>query len=136
MIDYPASLPCPSKGEGFSVGDAVGVVRSPLEAGSTRQRRMHRTLPERCSLVWTIDQPHTLAAWLAWCNVYAWDWFMLALPGLVASRAGTTTARTPVRFVSDVQQELVAGHGLWVWRLSVEAEAQPSSDDLALVTLG
>ncbi|MFL6051576.1 MAG: hypothetical protein ACJ72W_01480 [Actinoallomurus sp.] len=132
MIDYPASLPCPSKGEGFSVGDAAGVVRSPLEAGNSRQRRMHRLLPEQLSLVWTIDQPKTLAAWLAWANVYGWDWFMLTLPGLAASRAGARTAPMPVRFVSDVQQEFMGGAGLWVWRVRVEAEAMPSSADLAL----
>lgn len=132
MTDYPYLLPCPSKGEGFSVGDAAGLVNSPLEGGNARQRRMHRGLPERIALVWTIDQPKTLAAWLAWVNVYAWDWFMLGLPSLAASRAGVHTTPTPVRFVSDIQQSLLSGHGLWIWRLSVEAETMPTSTDLAL----
>jgi hypothetical protein len=131
VIDYPAAfLPCPSKAA-HSVVDAAGVVRSPLAAGASRQRRAYRTLPERISLTWTLEQRETLAAWIAWCNVYAWDWFRLSLPGLDASWAGEHTAPMAVRFVSDVQQVMLPGRGLWVWRLTVEAEAQPTSDDLA-----
>jgi hypothetical protein len=90
-------------------------------------------LPSLLSLTWNIAQVTDLAAWLAWCNANAWSWFSLALPGLEASRAGTPTARIPVRFVSDVRQDLLPGVGLWYWRVSVTAEAAPSVDALQVL---
>jgi len=132
MIFYPSSLPCVSKSDGLTATAYAGVVRTPMEAGNSRQRRMHRVLPHMLSLTWNIAQPTVLAQWITWCNAHAWDeWIAIRLPGLVASRAGENTALTPIRFISDLAQELLQGQGIWYWRLSVTAEYQPTSDDLA-----
>lgn len=135
MIFYPTALPCVSRLEGVPTTAFAGVVRTPMEAGNARQRRVHRVLPHQIGLAWDIEQGQ-LAAWVAWVNAYAWDqWVLVALPGVLASREGVHAALTPVRFISDLSQELLQGHGLWFWRVRVTAEWQPTPEDLALVPL-
>jgi hypothetical protein len=133
MIAYPGSFPCASRVEGHSSSASAGLVRTPMEAGNTRQRRAQRVLPHQLALVFVIDQD-LYGAWLSWVNAHAWDeWVVMPLPGLRAGVAGTPTSPTPVRFMSDLQAELVPVHRLWVWRVSVAAEYLPlSSDFLAL----
>jgi hypothetical protein len=136
MLTYPASLPCVSRTDGPSAVAHAAVVRTPMEAGNTRQRRAHRVLPHRLALSFDIAQDE-FAAWLTWCNENAWaDFFWLKLPGLIASRAGVNAAPVPVRFVSDLSRELWRGRGLWGWRVRVEVEYQPTPPDLASVPLG
>lgn len=135
MIFYPSSLPCVSRAQGLNETAYAGVVRTPMEAGNSRQRRMHRTLPHRLSLTWEMAQTD-LAAFLTWVNAYAWDnWVLLDLPGLRASRRSVNVTGTPVRFISDLTEELITGTGLWYWRVRVDAEWQPTTDDLALVPI-
>jgi hypothetical protein len=134
VTPYPAGFPCAERD--FSTVGAAGVVRSPLEAGASRQRRAFTGLPHRLALSFVMDQP-TYNAWLAWVNAHAFDdWITLALPGVAASRAGTTTAPVPVRFVSDLAAELLNVHRLWFWRVRVEAEWMPTAEDLAPVPFG
>lgn len=136
MILYPASFPCPSRIEGHSQSMAAGLVRTPMEAGNARQRRMHRVLPTAVSLVFMIDQ-EAYAAWLVWVNTWAFDGFVtMKLPGLEASRLGQATAPIAVRFISDLEAELVPAHRLWYWRVRVTAEYQPGEAALEPVTRG
>jgi hypothetical protein len=136
VLTYPVTLPCVSRVDGPSAVAYAGVVRTPMEAGNARQRRAQRVLPHRLALSFDIAHEE-LAAWLVWCNENAWgDFFLLALPGLLASRAGTATASVPVRFVSDVTRELWQGRGLWGWHVRVEAEYQPTAADLGSVPIG
>jgi hypothetical protein len=130
---YPGSFPCPSRVEGHSAQLAAGLVRTPMEAGNSRQRRTHRVLPHQIALVFMIDQ-ELYASWLSWVNAHAWDdWVTMKLPGLRASLAGTTTTPTPVRFMSDLQADLVPVNRLWVWRVSVAAEYLPLASDFAII---
>jgi len=135
VIDYPSGFPCVSRiGHGATLG--AGLVRSPIDAGATRQRRAHEQLPHRIALLWDMSQAE-LADWLPWVNAHAWDdWVRLPLPGLLASRAGVNVTPTPVRFTSDLTQELIPTAGLWYWRIGVEAEYVPTGDDLAVIPLG
>lgn len=136
MLTYPASLPCVSRTDGPSAVAHAAAVRTLMEAGNTRQRRRHRTLPHRLALSFDIAHDE-FAAWLTWCNANAWaDFFLLNLPGLIASRAGVNVAPVPVRFVSDVTRELWRGRGLWGWHVRVEVEYEPTAADLASVPLG
>ena len=136
MIAYPVSLPCVSRIEGHAATAYAGLVRTPMEAGNTRQRRTQRVLPHRISLVFVMAQ-EVYADWLTWVNANAFDnWFTLALPGLLASRAGASTALVPVRFMSDVSSELLPVHRLWYWRCRVEAEWMPTAADLVAITFG
>lgn len=136
MLAYPPLLPCVSRIEGHSATIFAGLVRTPMEAGNTRQRRTHRVLPHRLSLVFVMAQ-EVYAAWLAWVNENAFDqWILMSLPGDLAARAGTPTAPTPVRFVSDVTAELMPADRLWYWRCRVEAEWLPSAADLGPAPFG
>jgi hypothetical protein len=136
MIIYPPSFPCPSRIEGHSQAMAAGLVRTPMEAGNARQRRSHQVLPTRIGLVFMVHQPD-YAAWLTWVNDNAWDdWLVMKLPGLQASRLGLDTADITVRFMSDLQADLVPVHRLWWWRVRVEAEYVPTPEQLTPVFTG
>lgn len=133
MMIYPAQFPCPSRVEGHSAVLTAGLVRTPMEAGNTRQRRLQRVLPHQIALVFMIDQA-AYASWFAWVNAYAWDdWITMALPGLLASKAAAHTTPVPVRFMSDLQAELVAARRLWYWRVRVGAEYLPTPEDFPVV---
>ena len=130
-VAYPRNFPCPSRIEGHSAVVSTGTVRTPMEAGNTRQRRMQRQAPHLISLVFVMPQTE-LADWLSWVNTYAFDqWVELGLPGVLASRAGATTAPTPVRFCSDIALTLVPVHRLWYWQARVDCEWMPTVEDLA-----
>lgn len=136
MVIYPAPFPCPSRVEGHDQAMAAGLVRTPMEAGNSRQRRAHRVLPTRIGLVFMIHQPD-YAAWLTWVNENAWDdWVTMKLPGLEASRLGLDTAEISVRFMTDLQADLVPVHRLWWWRVRVAAEYLPTPQQLAPVFTG
>jgi hypothetical protein len=130
VVTYPVQFPCASRVEGHSAAISAGLVRTPMEAGNTRQRRAQRVLPHQISLVFVIDQA-LYAGWLAWVNANAWDdWLTMKLPGLAASRLGTDTAPVAVRFMSDLQAELMPVYRLWFWRVRVSAEYMPLASDL------
>jgi hypothetical protein len=133
MTPYPLSYPCPSRIEGHSAAIVAGLVRTPMTAGNSRQRRAFRNLPHTISLVFMIDQG-SYASWLSWVNTYAWDdWIEIGLPGLHASSVGEDVTLTRVRFVSDLQAELLPVHRLWYWRVRVLAEYEPVPDDFPIV---
>ena len=130
MIAYPDSFPCASRSDGHTAAQFAGLVRSPMEAGNSRQRRSHRTLPHQISLTFVMAQ-ELYADWLAWVNAHAWDeWIQMNLPGLAAGNAGTVTAPILVRFMTDLRSELLPGRGLWYWRVKVDCEWQPPPEDL------
>ena len=128
---YPHSLPCASRVEGHSAVAYAGIIRTPMTAGNTRQRRAHRQLPQQIALAFVVPQTQ-LADWMAWVNENAFDtWFAMNLPGVLASRAGNPTAPVPIRFTSDIQLELLTVERLWYWRIRVDAEWMPTVEDLA-----
>lgn len=133
LANYPGSFPCPSRVEGHSQQMAAGLVRSPMEAGNSRQRRSQRVLPTEIALVFVIAQAQ-YASWLAWVNAHAFDeWINMKLPGLRASQAGTTTTATAVRFTSDIGAELLNVRRLWYWRVRVTAEYLPVLSDFPVI---
>jgi hypothetical protein len=100
-----------------------------MESGNMRQRRAQRVLPQQVSLTFVIDQS-AYSDWLAWVNEYAWDeWILMNLPGLRASTSGTDTAPTAVRFISELQSELIPIDRRWLWRARVTAEYVPAAAD-------
>jgi hypothetical protein len=129
-VIYPAHFPCPSRIEGHTQGMSAGLVRTPMQAGNARQRRAHRVLATSVGLVFMVNQPD-YAAWLSWVNANAWrDNVTIKLPGLEASRLGLDTAAIVVRFMSDLQADLVPVHRLWYWRVRVAAEYFPTLETL------
>jgi hypothetical protein len=126
---YPLDFPCASRVEGHGAGISAGLVRTPMNAGNSRQRRSFRSLPQMVSLVFVIEQAQ-YASWLSWVNTFAWDgWVDMRLPGLRASALGEDATPVPVRFCSDLQADLLPVHRLWYWRVRVTAEYLPSAID-------
>lgn len=126
-MPYPTPLPCVSRVEGHSTTAYAALMRTAMEAGNCRQRRVHRQLPQRLSLVFVMDQA-IYATWFAWVNANAYaDFVLMTLPGVLASRNAVDTTPTPVRFLSDIACELLPVHRLWIWRCRVEAEWIPLS---------
>jgi hypothetical protein len=126
MQPYPPMLPCVSRIEGHAASLFAGLVRTPMAAGNTRQRRAQRVLPQSLALVFVMPQD-ILAAWLSWVNKYAFTGFVaLRLPGLAASAAGADAVAMPVRFISPIVSELLPAQGLWYWRCRVTAEWLPA----------
>lgn len=131
---YPVQFPCVSRVEGHSAASSAGLVRTPMGAGNTRQRRAFRNLPQLISLVFIIEQKE-LASWKSWANAFAWDgWFEIGLPGMHASAAQEDVTPTMVRFCSDLQEELLPVHRLWYWRIRVTAEYLPGAGDFVPVS--
>lgn len=131
MIDYPVTFPCASRVEGHGATLFTGTIRTPMEAGNSRQRRSHHALPHQISLVFVIKQT-AYHEWLKWCNLHAWDeWVSMNLPGLAASEAGTDVAPILVRFCTDIRAELMPVFRLWYWRVSVDCEYIPDPELLA-----
>lgn len=130
---YPSVFPCPSRIEGHSQASGAGLVRTDMSAGNTRQRRTHRNLPTLINLVFMVHQPE-LAAWVSWVNTNAWrDAITIKLPGLEASRLGVDTTSIVVRFMSDLQMDLLPVKRLWYWRVRVAAEYYPTPEQLAVL---
>jgi len=129
-VIYPHLFPCPSRIEGHSQGMSAGLVRTAMQAGNARQRRSHRVLSTSVGLVFMVNQPD-YAAWLSWVNDNAWsDNVTIKLPGIEASRLGLDTAAIVVRFMSDLQADLLPVHRLWYWRCRVAAEYFPTVETL------
>jgi hypothetical protein len=126
---YPVSLPCVSRVEGHNAALDAGLVRTPMGAGNSRQRRNYRNLPHMISLVFMVPQD-SWRYWLSWVNANAYDdWLTLNLPGLKAGAAQKDTTPTLVRFCTDIQADLVPVHRLWLWRARVSCEYLPDVDD-------
>lgn len=130
---YPSGLPCVSRVEGHSASIDAGLVRTPMGAGNSRQRRTHRNLPHLLSLVFIIPQDQ-YNYWLSWVNTFAWDdWISINLPGLKAGDLRKDTTPTLVRFCSDLQADLLPVHRLWYWRVRVSAEYMPALNDFQVI---
>lgn len=118
---YPTTLPCPAVS--LSETAAAAVIRTPFDSGLSRQRRTHRRMPTTMRLEWLMDQ-QKLATWMTWVNDHAWEWFKLDLPGELAGAHNAQTWAHTIRFISDLEKELIAYDGKMTpfWRVSVQAE--------------
>ena len=129
MLTYPKGFPCVSR-LSHSQAMNAGLIRTPMAAGNTRQRRAFTHMPHVLQLEFEIRQD-VYAAWLGWINENAYGApFLLELPGVLASRAGVGATGVPVRFITDVEANLEPVHRLWYWRVRVGAEWQPLADDV------
>jgi len=97
----------------------MGILRTPMEGGYSRQRRLYDVMPH----VWAIEFEVKVAQlydWQNWINQYAYDFFKMPLISWLSSQAGTKTSLHVVRFISNLEVELVIDTTVTV-RVSVEA---------------
>jgi hypothetical protein len=128
-VDFPDDLPCVSRIDGYQATSASAVIRTPFEAGNSRQRRLHARMPTEIALAWRVSnaQLHPLFSWL---NEFGYDWFNLTLAGIEASQAGVESMPIAVRCMGDIQTSLMQFHRANWWTLRVAAEYQPPVDVL------
>ena len=127
MTEWPKNFPCPLI-EGHGAEAYAAVLRTPFQAGNTRQRRIHRQLPHALKLQWVFKQDDYGLA-LNWMNVKAWDWFSINLPGPLAGLKKVPTCPHTIRFISDLATDLIRGEKGYYWRVSVTAEWLPEYSD-------
>jgi hypothetical protein len=125
-IAYPATLPCPLI-DGFASEAVAFVVRSPYEAGNSRQRRSNKILPHLFSIEWMMDQA-TYGDWLKWMNAHGWAWFELSIPSAMAGAKKLQLMPHTVRLTSDLSTSLVASSKGYYWRISAVIECIPGQD--------
>lgn len=100
----------------------MGVLRTPMESGLPRQRRLYRTMPHAFQLEFVMTVPE-LGDWQRWVNLYGYDYFtMNKLESYFAGMVGEIAAPHSVRFTSNLEiDNPVYG---WV-RVRVGAELDP-----------
>lgn len=126
---YPTSLPCVSRIDGFGMGSAAALLRTPFEAGNSRQRRAHARLPTEITMAWRVANVD-LYPLMSWLNVYGFDWFTIDLAGLEASQVDAFTAPIDVRLMSDIKVSLMQFHRANWWTVTASAEYQPPVEAL------
>jgi hypothetical protein len=123
---YPAEFACPQILP-YKIDVNMGVLRTPMESGHSRQRRMFRTMPHIFSLEFVLTVKE-LGRWQAWVNLFAYDYFNMNLESMYSGLADAETIPHTVRFISNLQIENVTQGYV---RVRVQAELSP-----AFVTAG
>lgn len=117
---YPAGLPCVQILP-YAYDVNMGVLRTPMDGGYSRQRRLHNVMPHDFKLEFVMAIAD-LYAWQTWVNQFAYDYFYLPLESMHSSLAGKVAAPTLVRFTTNLSFENVV-YG-WI-RVRVGAELSP-----------
>jgi hypothetical protein len=120
-VVYPAEFRC-AQITPYRVSVDMGLLRTPMESGLQRQRRLYRTMPTSFALEFVMTVPE-LGAWQTWVNLYAYDYFtMTRLETYLAGKLGEISSPHSVRFTSNLDiDNPVYG---WV-RVKVSAELDP-----------
>lgn len=109
---------------GLTLSPGSSFLRTDMEQGNARQRRLSASVPERMNLSWRLKGVQ-MQAWRAWYKHQLLDgaaWF----PCEVTDGADIVTAN--VRFVKPPEIRLEAG---FIWTVTAEVEAE----DIPLMTL-
>ena len=118
---YPAAYPQPLMLP-YNVNVDMGVLRTPMDGGLARQRRLYDVMPHLFELCFIVNHAQ-LFSWQQWVNQYAYDFFELELVSRISSQAGQRCATHFVRFTTDLAFELI-DKGLF--RVQVAAELSPA----------
>jgi hypothetical protein len=120
-VTYPEEFRC-AQITPYRVNVGMGVLRTPMESGLQRQRRLYKTMPHAFQLEFVMTVPE-LGQWQPWVNQYAYDYFVMQrLETWIAGRRGEISSPHSVRFTSDLEfDNPVYG---WV-RVRVAAELDP-----------
>lgn len=124
--NYPTGFQCPQI-KPYSLGVDMGVLRTPMQGGNARQRRMYRHMPTVFRLEFII-QALDLGEWQSWVNRFAYDYFVINIESMWSGSSGVIAAPHLVRFISDLEMENVT-YG-WI-RVRVQAELSPNQWSIA-----
>jgi len=118
---YPAAFAC-AQVLPYHIDVNMGVIRTPMESGHARQRRMFRTMPHLFTLEFVMKAVE-LGRWQSWVNEFAYDYFSLDLESMYSGLLGQITIPHDVRFTSNLTIDNVTYE--WV-RVRVQAELSPA----------
>lgn len=124
---YPPEFRC-AQITPYNIAVDMGLLRTAMEGGNARQRRLYRTMPHTFALdfIMTVVE---LGDWQAWVNENAFDWFVMPeLESMYSGQAGLTASPHTIRFTSNLAIDNPA-YG-WV-RVKVSAELAPLSSTVA-----
>lgn len=88
---YPDDLPCLQYAD-FSISRQFDVVRTQMDSGWTRHRRLSEFNIETLTLSWTMDVP-TFKKWFEWMDLYGFDWFDIKIRSAETPDVGDVTIR-------------------------------------------
>jgi hypothetical protein len=120
---YPGNFPVPDR-EPYSYAVDMGVVRSEMAAGNSRQRRAYKVMPHYLSLSFHM-RIEELYLWQNWIDAFGYEWFVCPVSTMYAGGPPVpANLRDEVlRFTSD----LAIGMEGWDW-VSVTVAAELSGD--------
>jgi len=123
---YPTSFPLPLI-EKYDLEVDMGLRRTAMDCGSTRQRRRYRSMPTYFTFgfILSIEELHD---WQAWVEANAYDWFVMD----ITSRASVHLPCVPhqVRFISGLEINAVNEE---LFSVDVTAELIPEAKALVYV---
>jgi len=120
-VYYPETFRC-AQITPYQIAVDMGLLRTAMDGGAYRQRRVYRTMPHqfRLEFIMTVVE---LGAWQEWVNVNAYDFFTIQkLESMYAGKIGEISSPHSIRFISNLDiDNPVYG---WV-RVKVQAELDP-----------
>lgn len=122
MPDYPRDFP-PAQPEPYSWEVDMGILRTPMDGGNARQRRLYDTMPQRWALTFVVPIAQ-LYDWQTWVNVHAYDYFDMPMVSSLSSQAGTRWSTHTMRFTSNLAIDYAPHRCV---NVRVEAEIAPPS---------
>jgi hypothetical protein len=128
-MDFPTSLPCVSRIDGYAKQANAALQRYPFDAGNTRQRRIHNRMPLQIQLAWRVNNAQ-LQPLFAWLSQFGYDWFNIELSGLESSAINAFKSSIAIRTVSDISVSLMRVHRQNWYLVTCVAEYQVPEDFL------
>jgi len=121
METYPAEFRC-AQISPYAITVDMGLLRTPMESGLQRQRRLYKTMPHTFRLEFVMTVPE-LGVWQRWVNINGYDFFIMPkLESWLSGAIGEIASPHQVRFISNLEiDNPVYG---WV-RVRVGAELDP-----------
>jgi hypothetical protein len=120
-VTYPETFRC-AQWTPYQIAVDMGLLRTEMDGGGARQRRLYRTMPHKFQLEFVMTAVE-LGAWQRWVNSYAYDFFTMArLESWHSGTVGEISSPHSVRFIGDLQIE----NPIYGWvRVKVPAELDP-----------
>jgi len=125
-VTYPDTFRC-AQWTPYRIAVDMGLLRTEMEGGGARQRRLYRTMPHRFQLEFVMMTVE-LGAWQRWVNANAYDFFTMArLESFYSGELGEISSAHSIRFIGDLEIDNPT-YG-WV-RVKVPAELDPRQQAL------
>jgi len=123
---YPTGFPLPLI-EKYGIEVDMGLSRTMMDSGSTRQRRNYRSMPTYFSFDFALPIKE-LHDWQVWVDANAYDWFVMD----ITSRASVHLPCVPhqVRFISELEINVINEE---IFSVSVKAELIPEAEAFVYV---